>query len=115
MAVAPLRRPGRPRRRLAVLSSVAVAAGVLSFAGSVTGPAQATDGRAAAVGTAAAAAPSGCWMVASDGGIFAFGDAKFSGSTGNIKLTQPITGIAATPDGGGYCSSPPTAGSSPSA
>ena len=41
-------------------------------------------------------------MVASDGGIFSFGDAKFYGSTGNIKLNQPIVGMAATPTGNGY-------------
>ncbi len=77
-------------------------AGLLPFAGSLTGTALANDGRAAAVGTAAAATPSGCWMVASDGGIFSFGDAKFYGSTGAIKLNQPITGMAPTPTGAGY-------------
>jgi len=46
--------------------------------------------------------PSGYWMVASDGGIFAFGGAKFFGSTGAIKLNQPIVGMAATPSGNGY-------------
>jgi hypothetical protein len=30
------------------------------------------------------------------------GDAGFHGSTGNIHLNQPIVGMAATPDGGGY-------------
>ena len=44
----------------------------------------------------------GYWLVASDGGVFAFGDAAFHGSTGNIKLTKPVVGMAATPDGGGY-------------
>src|SRR2546423_959194 len=89
------------RLRVATLAA-ALLAGLLSASGSVTGPARATDGRAAAVGTAAAATPSGCWMVGSDGGIFAFGDAKFHGSTGNIKLNQPITGMAASPTGSGY-------------
>ena len=42
------------------------------------------------------------WLVASDGGIFSFGGAQFYGSTGNIRLNQPIVGMAATPDGGGY-------------
>src|SRR5258708_11501656 len=41
-------------------------------------------------------------MVGSDGGVFAFGDAKFYGSTGAIKLNQPITGMAPTPGGAGY-------------
>ena len=37
-----------------------------------------------------------------DGGIFAFGDAGFYGSTGAHRLNQPIVGMAATPDGKGY-------------
>ena len=40
--------------------------------------------------------------MASDGGIFAFGDAAFLGSTGNIKLNSPIVGMATTPTGAGY-------------
>jgi hypothetical protein len=44
----------------------------------------------------------GYWNVASDGGIFAFGDAGFYGSTGSIHLNKPIVGMATTPDGGGY-------------
>jgi hypothetical protein len=44
----------------------------------------------------------GYWQVASDGGIFSFGDATFFGSAGSIKLNQPIVGMAATPTGGGY-------------
>ena len=44
----------------------------------------------------------GYWLVASDGGVFAYGDAPFYGSTGSIQLNQPIVGMAATPDGGGY-------------
>src|SRR5208283_1611515 len=39
---------------------------------------------------------------ASDGGIFAFGDAGFHGSEGGRPLNAPIVGMAATPDGGGY-------------
>ena len=41
-------------------------------------------------------------LVASDGGIFTFGGATFLGSTGAIRLIQPIGGMAATPDGNGY-------------
>ncbi len=44
----------------------------------------------------------GYWLVASDGGIFAFGDAGFYGSTGSLHLNQPVVGMAATPDGRGY-------------
>jgi hypothetical protein len=41
-------------------------------------------------------------MVASDGGVFAFGDAGFLGSTGDLKLARPIVGMASTPTGNGY-------------
>ncbi len=44
----------------------------------------------------------GYHVVASDGGIFSFGDAHFYGSTGGQHLNQPVVGMAATPDGGGY-------------
>jgi ribosomal protein L24E len=44
----------------------------------------------------------GYWLVASDGGIFNFGDAKFSGSTGAIHLNQPVVGMEATSSGSGY-------------
>ncbi len=57
------------------------------------------DGSAA---TAATAVRSGYWMVASDGGVFAFGDAGFHGSMGGHPLNEPIAGIAPTPDGNGY-------------
>ncbi len=43
----------------------------------------------------------GYWLVATDGGIFSFGDATFHGSTGAIRLNKSIVGMAATPDGGG--------------
>ncbi len=44
----------------------------------------------------------GYWLVASDGGIFAFGTAGFHGSMGGKPLNTPIVGMAATPGGGGY-------------
>ncbi len=51
---------------------------------------------------AAAAPTKGYWFVAADGGIFSYGDAGFLGSTGNLKLNQPIVGMAPTPTGRGY-------------
>ena len=44
----------------------------------------------------------GYWFVASDGGIFAFGIARFLGSMGGKHLNSPIVGMAATPSGKGY-------------
>ena len=54
------------------------------------------------VGMAATPTGNGYWLVASDGGIFTFGDARFYGSTGGIRLNRPIVGMAATPTGNGY-------------
>jgi hypothetical protein len=51
---------------------------------------------------AATADGRGYWLVAADGGIFAFGDAGFHGSMGGKALNAPMVGMAATPDGGGY-------------
>ena len=54
------------------------------------------------VGMAVTPSTNGYWLVASDGGIFTFGDARFFGSMGGQRLNKPIVGMAATPDGGGY-------------
>ena len=52
------------------------------------------------VGMAAMPDGGGYWLVASDGGIFSFGDADFFGSMGG-QPHAPIVGMAATCDGGG--------------
>jgi hypothetical protein len=44
----------------------------------------------------------GYWLVGRDGGIFAYGDSAFAGSTGNVRLNQPIVGMASNPVGTGY-------------
>ena len=44
----------------------------------------------------------GYWFVASDGGIFAFGNATFHGSLGGQSLSAPITGMASDNATGGY-------------
>jgi len=54
------------------------------------------------VGAASTPTGLGYWLVASDGGIFAFGDAGFYGSTGALTLNRPIVAMAPTPDGHGY-------------
>ena len=54
------------------------------------------------VGIASSRSGKGYWLLAQDGGIFSYGNAKFYGSTGGMHLNQPVVGIAATPSGGGY-------------
>jgi hypothetical protein len=44
----------------------------------------------------------GYWLVASDGGVFAFGDAAFEGSMGGTRLVAAVVGMAADPTGSGY-------------
>ncbi|MGH9281657.1 MAG: kelch repeat-containing protein, partial [Acidimicrobiales bacterium] len=41
-------------------------------------------------------------LVASDGGVFSFGGTGFFGSTGAIRLNQPIVAMEHTPSGRGY-------------
>ena len=54
------------------------------------------------VGMAVTPDGGGYWLVAADGGVFAYGDATFFGSAGNLHLNKPVVGIAASPDGLGY-------------
>ena len=49
-----------------------------------------------------AAKASGYQMVASDGGVFSFGNREFRGSTGAIKLNSPVVAAVAPCSGGGY-------------
>ena len=51
----------------------------------------------------------GYWLVASDGGIFNYGDAGFYGSAGGIHLNEPIVGMAAEVSGFTSGSAPPFA------
>jgi subtilisin family serine protease len=54
------------------------------------------------VGLATTASKAGYWLVASDGGVFGYGDAVFLGGAGGIPLNRPVVGMAATPTGRGY-------------
>jgi hypothetical protein len=54
------------------------------------------------VGMSATPSGRGYWLVGADGGVFSFGDARFYGSTGGLRLNRPIVAIAATPTGHGY-------------
>jgi N-acetylmuramoyl-L-alanine amidase len=75
---------------------------VVPFGGASLGVNALTDPNRPVVGMAATPDGGGYWLVASDGGIFTFGDASFYGSTGNIALNRPVVGMAATADGKGY-------------
>lgn len=44
----------------------------------------------------------GYYVVASDGGVFAYGDAKFYGSMGGEPLNAPVVGMDVLPNGKGY-------------
>ena len=73
-----------------------------AFGTSATLPGASPAGAAPVVGMAATPGGGGYWLVGSDGGVFSFGDARFFGSLGAVRLNAPVVGVAATPDGGGY-------------
>lgn len=50
----------------------------------------------------ATATGAGYWMIASDGGVFTYGDARFHGSTGGIALVDPIVSMTSLDDRSGY-------------
>ena len=54
------------------------------------------------VGMDATPSGNGYLLAASDGGVFAFGDARFRGSMGGVRLDRPVVDIASTPSGRGY-------------
>jgi hypothetical protein len=44
----------------------------------------------------------GYWLLASDGGVFTFGRARFAGSLGGKPLASSIIGLFSTNSGQGY-------------
>ena len=66
------------------------------------------------VGMAATPDGGGYWLVASDGGIFSFGDARFHGSTGGQNSTSRWSAWPPPPTAAATGWWPPTAASSPS-
>jgi len=108
------------RRRLALTAALACTLALAGVAGS-TAPAGADSQfrvrafggarsmgapggslNAPLVGIAATPKGKGYWLLARDGGIFSYGNARFYGSTGNMRLNKPVVGIAAAPKGKGY-------------
>src|SRR5260221_178754 len=56
----------------------------------------------AVVGMAAAPSGHGYILLGGDGGIFTFGDARFRGSTGGMRLNARVLDLAVTSSGNGY-------------
>ena len=101
----------RRRRRLrtigAAAASVAAVPALLGAPGTASAAPAAPTGaglvlNSPIVGVAATPDGQGYWENAADGGVFAFGDAHFYGSTGALHLNSPIVGIGAAPGGQGY-------------
>jgi hypothetical protein len=92
-----------PRRRWYLVLALAILAGATwSAARAAPGVgAPRTRGLGAAQRTSATAVPA-YWLVASDGGVFAFGGMPFYGSMGGQHLNKPMVGMASTTDGKGY-------------
>jgi ribosomal protein L24E len=94
---------GRRAFRLGSLGILAILAAFVGLALPAAAPATAAPAAAPATVHPATASPGGgYWEVASDGGVFTFGDAGYFGSTGGMSLNQPIVGMAPAPDGRGY-------------
>ncbi|HEX5266532.1 MAG TPA: hypothetical protein VFW24_07150, partial [Acidimicrobiales bacterium] len=74
---------------------------IRTFYGAPTSVGYAGDVGLAAPVVAAAFTPDGggYWMLAADGGVFTYGNARFFGSAATNHLPYPFVGIAATPDG----------------
>ncbi|MFI5894725.1 CHAP domain-containing protein [Actinoplanes sp. NPDC051513] len=93
-------------RRIGLSAAVlAACAGLLGFTAARANAATAPPvhrSAAPVVGIQAGPGGHGYWQVASDGGVFAFGDAKFYGSMGGKSLNKPMVGLTSTPSGRGY-------------
>ena len=93
------------RAGIAGAGAAAIAGGALLGATGHSGPAKA-NAKPSHVDTQHVALSSAAlnqyWLVAADGGIFPFGGAGGYGSTGSMRLNQPIVGMAGTPTGLGY-------------
>lgn len=83
-------------------ASAAQPNGVRALAGAPDHGPGSLDLVAPLVGIAAHPDGNGYWLLGGDGGVFAYGDARFFGSTGGLPLVKPVVGMAATPSGGGY-------------
>ena len=86
------------RRSVATLVAASLVAAFLAVATPGLAPAAASDDGVRKQGTLG----DGYALVATDGGIFNYGDSDFFGSTGALPLNKPIVGMEYTPTGEGY-------------
>ena len=91
-----------PSARPAAAAAVPPPDSVVPFGQTAVGANGLSGLNAPVVSMAATPDGGGYWMLGSDGGVFAFGDARFFGSTGALRLNAPVVALAATHDGGGY-------------
>jgi hypothetical protein len=68
----------------------------------VNGVGPSTPSNEASASPVAAAPNGGYWEVASDGGVFSFGNAGSFGSAASLALNHPVVGLAPTHDRQGY-------------
>jgi hypothetical protein len=67
---------------------------VVPFGTTAVGANAVANANAPIVGMASTPDGGGYWLVASDGGIFSYGDAQFYGSAGSLVLNKPVVGMA---------------------
>ena len=96
-----------PRGRLARLSLLMTALATVAsialalFASPMAAAAPLTS-NAPVVAVVPTPTGAGYWQIASDGGVFTFGDAQFYGSLGGARLNSGIVAVTRTPSGAGY-------------
>ncbi len=76
--------------------------GMIGFGGATLDPALPQPLNSPVFSGAATPDGGGYLLASADGGVFAFGDATFEGSAGDLPLNGPIVAMASTPDGKGY-------------
>jgi hypothetical protein len=93
---------GRPLRRFAPYVALVLLLGVAITVPASSAVLSAPAARDVGSGFTCSSSTGGYWLVASDGGVFAYGGAGFFGSMGGQKLNSPVVGMVPTADGKGY-------------